>query len=169
MSDSVSDVIAAVIERLQQREQTVTTLSFADVATAEETLFLTAATVVVTEVPPTAIADLYRLTTTPLTTFVQAAWRDHAAVTLQLTVADVNLVPWPLLTTWPVTIALPTGEVLTAQEAAVITRSDVLGLPLHAVLVKQHRQRLTMAAHDELLAQHIEVRERTDQACIWQE
>lgn len=88
--------------------------------------------------------------------------------TLRLGFEDVTLVPWQLLTKWPLHIISKNDKQLFVINKQHITYTDVMLIKNEYQLVKLQAQKLTDLALESLQKNNISISERIDSKCIWE-
>lgn len=165
----LDQLIKTVTQILAQRAEQALTVSIEDDC-PDESVFLTHQTVILEHVDVLFLKTLATLDTTAndWAQWFQKGFNYGINFEIRMGFADVNLIPWQLLTKWPVRLISKDQQPIVVIDKPYITYADVMFMKQTNILVKLRKQKLTALAADALAKSQIQIIERIDSRCIWE-
>ncbi|WP_267201100.1 PduM family microcompartment protein [Limosilactobacillus kribbianus] len=167
----MDDLLKQVMQRLKEREQTSTEVSFnPQVTPPNEQVFLKNGKVVLRNVSIRLIKDLYSMDK-------ESAWVNWVLEGIAfdvkfyflITEQMVNFIPRMMILDWPILFVVDNESPVIASHNRVITRNDVAVHPDKSILVRYQKQLITDEAVDICNYKQIKIKIRTEENCIWRE
>lgn len=147
----LDQLIKTVTQILAQRAEQALTVSIEDDC-PDESVFLTHQTVILEHVDVLFLKTLVTLDTTAndWAQWFQKGFNYGINFEIRMGFADVNLIPWQLLTKWPVRLISKDQQPIVVIDKPYITYADVMFMKQTNILVKLRKQKLTALAADAL-------------------
>ncbi|WP_076459893.1 PduM family microcompartment protein [Limosilactobacillus caccae] len=167
----MDDLLKQVMQRLKEREQTSTEVSFNQkVAPPSEQVFLKNGKVILRNISINLIKDLYSMEK-------DNAWVNWVLegigydVKFYFLVNEqmVNFIPRMMILDWPILFVVNNESPVIASHNRVITRGEIAAHPDKSILVRYQKQLITDEAVDICNYKKIQIKIRTEENCIWRE
>lgn len=169
MQPNVDQIVRAVAETLAKRANQRWTVSI-DQSCPELNLFLNYQTIVIENIDVLFLKTL--MTMDPQqnswVTWFQKGFNYGINFELKIGFQNINLIPWTLLTKWPVKLISKDQRSIVVINHPHITYADVMLMKKASVLAKLKDQKLTDLASESLAKSQIPIIERIDSQCIWE-
>lgn len=169
MKPDVDQIVKAVAEMLAKRANQERTVSI-EAACPDESLFLSYSTIIIENVDLLFLKTL--LTLDPeqnsWVNWFQKGFNYDIHFEMRIGFQDINLIPWSLLTKWPIQFTSKDQRSIVVINHAHISYADVMLMKKASVLAKLKTQKLTDLAQESLAKSQIPIIERIDSQCIWE-
>lgn len=165
----MDDLIEKVIQRLKERQNSSTTVSFnQQINPPDEQVFINHEKVILEDVSVNFVIDLYSMKKdNPWVTWMLLGMKYGVRFFIKINKQMVNFIPRMMVLDWPIIFVVGDKSPLIASRSRVISRGEIAALPDNSILVKYYKQFITDEAKEICQYKNIIVKVRTEEDCIW--
>lgn len=166
----MDNLVAQVMSRLKQREQSVFNLTFnKNINPSDKQVFIDHGIIIIKNASINLIIDLYTMNTNnPWVNWILEGISYDVHFQLFIIKQMVNFIPITMVLDWPILFVVDNELPLIASYNRIISRSEIAASPDNSIIIQTKNQKFTDEAMDVCRVKNIEIKMRTEENCIWQ-